>query len=73
MPGGSAGVLRWLGFAGAVIGATLLTGREHGAEQGYSDHVEPVRQTDSARTYQGTSPAQPTGTQSAGPADSART
>lgn len=28
MPGGSAGLVRWLGFAGAVIGATLLTGRE---------------------------------------------
>jgi hypothetical protein len=29
MPGGVWGVLRWLGFAGAVLGATLLTGREH--------------------------------------------
>jgi hypothetical protein len=28
MPGGAWGVLRWLGFAGAVVGATLLTGRE---------------------------------------------
>jgi drug/metabolite transporter (DMT)-like permease len=32
MPGGPAGVLRWLGFAGAVLGATLLTGRDAGHE-----------------------------------------
>jgi hypothetical protein len=32
MPGGSAGLLRWLGFAGVVIGATLLTGREREAD-----------------------------------------
>jgi hypothetical protein len=29
VPAGGAGVLRWLGFAGAVLGATLLAGRQH--------------------------------------------
>jgi len=37
VPGGGAGVLRWLGFAGAVIGATLLTGRERGGDEPVPD------------------------------------
>jgi hypothetical protein len=41
MPGGTAGILRWLGFAGAVIGATLLTGREGGREELAPEHPNP--------------------------------
>ena len=34
MPGGAAGILRGLGFAGAVLGATLLAGRAGEATPG---------------------------------------
>jgi len=49
MPGGSAGVLRWLGFAGAVIGATLLTGRDRGADEVSGDGATPARRCQSGR------------------------
>jgi hypothetical protein len=73
MPGGSAGVLRWLGFAGAVIGATLLAGRDPGAEQGYLGHAEPGGRADSGRGYQGPgTPQQTDACRSARPGHRAR-
>lgn len=56
MPAGAAGVLRWLGFAGAVIGATLLTGRERGVEESSSEHAESTSRDDPGHAYRGTSP-----------------
>jgi len=62
MPGGSAGILRWLGFAGAVIGATLLTGRENGHDEPVRVGAEPPRaDAAAARGNPGWNADQPTG------------